>query len=57
MLKEYFQGLGRRAVAVAPALSTYVAESLKSDAMIAKERRKAKEEAALSNKNQDKKKE
>jgi hypothetical protein len=44
---EYFQGLGRRNAAVDPALTQYVAQQLQSDAMIQKERRKAREEAAL----------
>ena len=47
---DYFLGLGRRNAAVAPALTKFVAESLQADAQIQKERRKAREEAALAKK-------
>ena len=44
---EYFSGLGRRGAAVAPTLTAHVATSLQADVAIQKERRKAREEAAL----------
>ena len=44
---EHFQGLGRRTAAISPALTSFVASSLQSEALIQKERRKAREEAAL----------
>ena len=44
---EYFVGLGRRSCAVSPALTAHVASALQADAQIQKERRKAREEAAL----------
>ena len=47
---EYFQGLGRRGAAVAPALTQFVAKSLEADALIQKERRKAREESSLAKK-------
>ena len=43
---EHFTGLGRRSAAVAPTLSQHVASALQSEAQIAKERRKAREESA-----------
>ncbi len=47
---EFFQGLGRRTAAVAPQLTSYAATQLQSEAQIAKERRKAREEATLAKK-------
>lgn len=44
---EYFAGLGRRTAAVSPALSQHVASALQPGAQISKERRKARDEAAL----------
>ena len=44
---DHFQGLGRRNLAVMPELQIHVADSLKTEAAISKERRKAREEAAL----------
>ena len=48
--EDVFMGLGRRTAAIAPALSKHVADSLQADAAIQKERRKAREEAALAKK-------
>ena len=47
---EHFTGFGRRGAAIAPQLTQHVAQALQSDAMIQKERRKAREEAALQKK-------
>ena len=43
----HFMGQGRRSSAVAPALVAHVAAELRDEASVAKERRKAREEAAL----------
>ena len=43
-------GQGRKQVAIAPALTAHVAAELRDEAAVAKERRKAKEEAALRDK-------
>ena len=45
--KLHFMGQGRRNSAVAPALVAHVASELRDEASVAKERRKAREEAAL----------
>ncbi|CAK0900570.1 unnamed protein product [Prorocentrum cordatum] len=47
---EHFQGLGRKVAAVAPLLTSHVALQLQGEAAIQKERRKAREEAALAKK-------
>ncbi len=44
---EHFSGLGRKTAAVAPDLSKHVATALQAESQIAKERRKAREEASL----------
>ena len=45
--QSHFMGQGKKAVAVAPALSSFVASELRDEASVAKEKRKAREEAAL----------
>ena len=45
--QSHFMGQGRKTTAVAPALVAHVAGELKDEAQVAKERRKAREEAAL----------
>ena len=47
---DHFQGLGKRTAAVAPQLTAHVAQQLQGEAQIQKERRKAREEAALARK-------
>jgi hypothetical protein len=47
---HHFQGLGKRNLAVMPELASHVADSLKTEAAISKERRKAREEASLKSK-------
>ena len=48
--QAHFMGQGRKTSAVAPALIAHVATELKDEAAVAKERRKAREEAALRDK-------
>jgi hypothetical protein len=48
--QSHFMGQGKRQVAIAPALSAHVASELRDEAAISKERRKAREEAALRSK-------
>jgi hypothetical protein len=45
--QNHFMGQGRRATAVAPSLVAHVAEEMKAEAAVAKERRKAREESSL----------
>ena len=45
--QTHFMGQGKKQVAVAPALSSFVAGELRDEAAIAKEKRKAREEAVL----------
>ncbi|CAK0856855.1 unnamed protein product, partial [Prorocentrum cordatum] len=47
---EHFQGLGKKVAAAAPQLTSHVALQLQGEAHIQKERRKAREEAALARK-------
>ena len=44
---DHFQGLGKRKLAVMPELASHVAVSVKTEAAIPKERRKARDEASL----------
>ena len=46
----HFMGQGRKTVAIAPSLTAHVASELRDEASVAKERRKAREEAALRDK-------
>ena len=48
--QSHFMGQGRKQVAIAPALTAHVASELRDEASVAKERRKAREEAALRDK-------
>ena len=43
----HFMGQGRKTAALAPALAAHVASEMRDEASVAKERRKAREEAAL----------
>ena len=45
--QTHFMGQGRTHVAIAPALKAHVAAELRDEAAVSKERRKAREEAAL----------
>ena len=47
---DHFRGLGKRNLAVMPELASHVADSLKTEAAISMERRKAREEASLKSK-------
>ena len=48
--QSHFMGQGKKSVAVAPALVAHVAGELRDEAAVAKERRKAREEASLRDK-------
>ena len=48
--QSHFMGQGKKTVAVAPALVAHVAGELRDEAAVAKERRKAREEASLRDK-------
>ena len=48
--QNHFMGQGKKNVAVAPALVAHVAGELRDEAAVAKERRKAREEASLRDK-------
>ena len=45
--QAHFMGQGKRAAAIAPSLLAHVATELKDEAAVNKERRKAREDAAL----------
>ena len=45
--QEHFMGIGRSGMATMPGLRAHAAQGLSSEALLAKEARKAREEAAL----------